>query len=242
MAGIAPAAMLQQIAKTLHAARCALAEAVLQDNGGFAVNGVADAATAESLRHDVDDLPGTPPVAWHVQKVDSVFCPALSLLRPISPLGGAPGQGVGLTLRGNITRLHEDEPIQPRITMPDFSGELRVDYFVHDNTLAHLYPTLADPQEKWAAQPSRKLAAGERLALGDRVPGKPYWPSGPPFGTDMIIAVASSVPLQLAPKSNAEDKADGYLADLARAIEQARAAGAQVSGALLLVHAIPKAH
>ena len=89
--------------------------------------------------------------------------------------------------------------------MPDFAGTLRVDYFAHDGTLAHLYPTLAAPAVKLAAQPARRFAAGERLALGDPAPGKPQWDSGAPYGTDIIVAIAASVPLRVAAPRNTED-------------------------------------
>ena len=232
--------MLQEIVKTLRAAPCALADAARQDAGGPSVQGLADPATAASLRQQINAMAGTPPVVWHVQTVDPVFCPVLALLRPISVLAGTPGPGIGLTLNANRTTLEDGEPILPRITMPDFAGVVRVDYLVHDGSLAHLYPTLAEPAAKLAAQPSRRLAAGASLALGDPGPGKPQWQSGAPYGTDIIIAIASSVPLRVTVQRNVEDKSEAYLAGLGRAIEQARLAGARVSGALLLVDAVPK--
>jgi len=241
-AGIVPAAMLQQIAQALHGARCTLADAALQDGGGVSVSGFADAGAAGSLRQQVDAVPGAQPVAWHVRTVDPVFCATLGLLRPISAQAGVPGRGVGLTLAGDRTVLQDGQAILPRLTMPDFAGELRVDYFAHDGTLAHLYPTAADPAAKLTTQPSRKLAAGEHLSLGDPGPGRPQWQSGEPYGTDMIIAVASSVPLRVSAPHNAEEKGETYIAELGRAIEQARAAGARVSGALLPVEAVPKAN
>ncbi len=236
-----PASMRRQIAQALHTAPCALADAVTQDSGETSVNGLADAAVVAALREQVLAVAGAQPVAWHVQTVAPVFCPALALLRPISVLAGAPGPGVGLMLQDNRTVLPDGDAILPRITMPDFAGELRVDYVGHDGSLAHLYPTLAEPAAKLAAQPSRHLAAGERVALGDPGPGKPAWDSGPPYGTDMIIAVASSAPLHVAAPHNAEENGTAYLADLARAIGRARAAGVRVSGALLLVNSVPKA-
>ena len=240
-ASVTPVAMLAQITQALHGARCALATASQQDSGALSVQGVSDAASEAVLHHQIDTIPGAPPVIWQVTTVDPVFCPTLSLLRPISALAGAAVRAPGLTLAANRLVLQDGEPILPRITMPDFAGELRVDYLAHDGSLAHLYPTLADPAAKLTAQPSRHLAAGERLALGDPGPGKPQWQSGEPYGTDMIIAVAYSAPLKVAAPHNAEDKGDGYLADLGHAIELARAAGTRVSGALLLVQAVPKA-
>jgi hypothetical protein len=70
----------------------------------------------------------------------------------------------------------------------------------------------------------------------------PDWLSGEPYGTDMIIAVASAVPLHVSPAHDVEDDARAYLAALGRAIGQARAGGARVSGALLLVDAVKTAN
>lgn len=235
-----PAAMLRQVAQALHMAHCALADIAQPDGAPPAVHGLASEAAAKALQQQIGMLAAGQTVAWNATSVDPVFCRALDLLRPISALAGAAGRGIGLTLADDRTQLRDGETILPRVTMPDFAGEVRVDYVGHDGTLAHLYPTRAEPGAKLVAQPSRRLAAGEHLALGDPGPGKPQWTSGEPYGTDMIIAVASSVPLRVAPKENAEDKADAYLADLARAVEQARAAGAHVSGTALLVAALPK--
>jgi serine/threonine protein kinase len=239
----AASAILAQIAQAVHAASCTLATVVPQDSGTLTVQGVGDGAAMAALRRQVDAVQGAPPVIWLVRTIDPAFCPVLALLRPISPLAGAPGPGLGLTLANNRVVLPDGDPILPRLTMPDFAGEMRVDYLSRDGSVAHLYPTLADnsdPATKLAAQPSRPLAAGEHLALGDPGPGKPQWQSGTPYGTDMIVAVASSTPLHVAPAHNAEEKGDAYLADLGRAIEQARAAGARVSGALLLVETVAK--
>jgi hypothetical protein len=237
-AAITPVGALARIGQAVRDAACALATVEQKSDAGVAINGLADAATLARLRPQIEGAAG-PPVAWHVKTIDPVFCPALALLRPISVLAGTQGPGVGLTLAGNKFVLPDGAAILPVLTMPDFAGELRVDYLSHDGSLTHLYPTLADASQKWAAQPGRRLAAGERLALGDR-PGRPQWQSGEPYGTDMIFAVAASAPLRVSVTRNDEDKADGYLAALGRAVAQVRASGGRVSGALLLVDAVPK--
>jgi serine/threonine-protein kinase len=241
-------ALLEHVNAALHAAPCALAGAAqTESTGPLRVFGAAGDTTATALHDQISGLVGTKSWNWEVNAVDPVYCPALALLHPISVIAGAPGPGVGLTLDGDRTVLREDDYIRPRITMPDFAGEVRVDYLVHDGTFTHLYPSVAEdvpatakePAHKWDRQPSQRLAAGARFALGDPGLGKPRWQSGPPYGIDMIIAVASSTPLRVTAASNYGDKDDPYLADLARAIEQARAAGARVSGALLLVDVTP---
>ncbi len=231
MAGLAP---LRQM---LAGARCSLADAAVQDSGTLTVSGVVGRTEAAALRTRAAGSDAGAALDWHVQGIDPVFCNALDLLRPVAL---APG-GLTATLSGGRTALHDGERIRPRITMPDFAGELRVDYLGHDGSVVHLYPTVADPAQKVAAQPARRFAAGERLALGDSGPGKPIWEGGPPYGTDMIIAIASSAPLlRQMPAQNAEDNAGAYLRELAAAIAAARQAGTRLAGTLLLVDTLAK--
>jgi len=234
-------ALRQQVAQALAQSRCTLANGVVQDSGAVSVAGVAGASTVTSLRQQLADIAGASPLDWQVQQIDPVFCDALAALHPIAAQAGAPISGLALTLAGGRTTLHDGERIMPRLTMADFSGELRVDYVGHDGSIVHLYPTAADPSQHVAAQPARRLASGEALSLGDSGADRPVWEVGPPYGTDMIIAVAASAPLLAhAPAGNAEDSATAYLQDLAAGIDQVRRAGGRVSGTLLLVETLPK--
>jgi serine/threonine-protein kinase len=232
----------EQVAQALQATRCALAESVLQDSGRIDVFGVAGSGAARTLRQQLSELGGPAhPVDWQVHAVDPVFCDVLALLRPLTPQGGAPAAGLTLALAGGRTALRDGERILPRLTMPGFAGEVRVDYLAHDGSVVHFYPSVAEPQRHVAAQPARRLAPGERLALGDPGPGRVPWEVGPPYGTDMVVAIASSVPLPLRPPAqNAEDNAAVYLHDLAAAITEARQAGARLAGTVLLVDTLPK--
>jgi predicted Ser/Thr protein kinase len=235
-AGGGLAGLRQQLAEALKGTPCALAEATVQDSGRVSVAGFAGSNAAPALKTDLTTLAGGHPLDWRVRAVDPVFCPALAALRPAMA-----GQGLVLSLASGRTALHDGERILPRITMADFSGELRVDYLGHDRSIVHLYPTVADPVQHYVAVPGRRLSAGTLVTLGDNGPGQPEWEVGPPYGTDMIIAVASSTPLfAQIPAQNAADDATPYLDELARAIAAARAGGAQVSAAVLLVDTLPK--
>jgi predicted Ser/Thr protein kinase len=235
-AGGGLAGLRQQLAEALKGAQCALAEATVQESGRISVAGFAGSNAAPALKSDVATLAGGHPLDWRVRAVDPVFCPALAALRPV-----AAGEGLVLSLASGRTALHDGERILPRITMADFSGELRVDYLGHDRSIVHLYPTVADPVQHYVAVPGRRLSPGTLVTLGDNGPGQPEWEVGPPYGTDMIIAVASSTPLFThIPAQNAADDAAPYLDELARAIVAARAGGAHVSAAALLVDTLPK--
>jgi eukaryotic-like serine/threonine-protein kinase len=234
-------ALRQQIAQALAQAPCALAGGLVQDSGGVSVSGFAGSGGADSLHQQLAGVVGAAPLAWNVQPVDQVFCGALGALRPIAAQAGAPLSGLSVTLAGGQTTLHDGERIMPRVTMAEFSGELRVDYLGHDGSVVHLYPTAPDPAQHIDARPSIRFAPGAQLSIGEGGPGRPIWEVGPPYGTDMIIVVASSVPvLTRAPAQNAADDAAPYLRDLAAGIARVRQAGGRVAGTLLLVDTLAK--
>jgi len=229
----------QQLAHATAQTPCTLATSLLQDSGAVSVLGYAGGDAAAALRQQMTSVAGAAPLDWRVQQVDQVFCAALGALRPIAAQAGAPVSGLSLTLAGGQTTLHDGERIMPRITMADFTGYVRVDYLGHDGSVVHLYPTIADPAQHVAA--STRLTPGAQLSIGEGGQGRPSWEVGPPYGTDMIIVVASSTPvLTRAPAQNADDHAAPYLRDLANGIARVRQNGGQIAGTLLLVDTLPK--
>jgi serine/threonine-protein kinase len=234
-------ALRQQIAQALAQAPCTLANGLVQDSGSVSVNGFAGSGGADSLHQQLAGVVGAAPLDWNVRPVDQVFCSALRTLRPIAGQAGAPLSGLSVTLAGGQTTLHDGERIMPRVTMAEFPGELRVDYLGHDGSVVHLYPTAADPAQHIDARPSIRFAPGAQLSIGEAGPGRPIWEVGPPYGTDMIIVVASSTPVLMRPPAqNAADDAAPYLRDLAAGIARVRQAGGRVAGTLLLVDTLAK--
>jgi serine/threonine-protein kinase len=241
VAAIGLGALRQEIERVFSAAPCVLVDSTVQDSGTVTVTGLGGRKADDALRQEVAGLAGSHALDWRVQRIDPVFCDALATVRPVAPLAGAPDAGLRLALAGGRSALHEGEFIEPRVTMPNFSGYVRVDYFAHDGSLAHLYPTIADPQQHLLAVPARTLHPGAILEIGTAVRDHPRWEVGPPFGTDMMIAVASSVPLlNVPPAHNFEDNGTDYFGRLGRAIEAARNNGASVTATVMLVDTLPK--
>ncbi len=110
-----------------------------------------------------------------------------------------------------------------------------VDYIAHDGSVQHLYPQLADPKNGIAADPPHSYAPGERVNLGH-----PSWVISEPYGTDMIIAVASSDPLFDRPRPANAETAGVYVRDLQAAIDAVQQRGARVAGAAVTLEALPK--
>jgi eukaryotic-like serine/threonine-protein kinase len=231
----------QQVAQLAAGQNCALVDGGVRDGGNVTLNGLAGASAADALRQALAGLTIPGAVDWRVNSVDPIFCPALDTLHPIVPAFGASGPRLGLTLADSKTRLADGEHILPRLVMPDFRGSLRVDYVGHDGNVQHLYPQLADPtQGITAVDPPRVYQAGETVNLGDPHPGHPAWEVGPPYGTDMIIAIASSQPLFDRPRrTNIESEAD-YARDLRAAVEAAQRRGVRLAGSAITVDTVAK--
>ncbi len=230
----------QQVAQLAAGQSCALVDGGVRDGGNVTLNGLAGMSAADALRQGLGSLTIPGAVDWRVNSVDPIFCPALNTLHPIVPGFGAVGPRLGLTLADGRTQLRDGEHILPRLVMPDFRGSLRVDYIGHDGTVLHLYPQVADPKQHMTADPPKVFQAGETINLGDPGPGHPAWEVGPPYGTDMIIAIASSQPLFDRPRPDNVESAADYVRDLQAAVDAAERRGVRLTGSAMAVDTIQK--
>ncbi|HUN40415.1 MAG TPA: protein kinase [Acetobacteraceae bacterium] len=224
----------QQIAGLTQQQSCVLINGSMRPNGDVTLNGFAGRSEVGAFRQALSGITIPGAVNWHVNVVDATFCPALTALAPIDPIFAASGAHLALGL-ANGRHLHDGQRILPRLVMPDFRGYLIVDYVAHDGTLLHLYPQLADPSNKLAADTPRMFQPGEAVDLGEPRPGHPGWTAGPPYGTDMIIAIASSQPLFDRPRPGNAEQAETYLRDLQQAVDAAGRSGAALAGNAITV-------
>jgi hypothetical protein len=170
-----------------------------------------------------------------VTQVGQIFCPWQDLLRPIAKTFGEGGDRMTIRLRDNPAWLEEDDYIRPQLTMADFPGEMRVDYLDRDGNVRHLYPQVAEPGEHLAGDPPRKFNAGEALNLGEPGPNNLGWQVSPPFGRDIIVAIASEDALFDQPRPSNVEKAADYLRDLKRAVDAARSRGVRLAATVMAV-------
>ena len=75
--------------------------------------------------------------------------------------------------------------------------------------LVHLLP---NPSDSGTA-----LAAGASRRLGDRADGGRHWTVGPPYGSELLLTIATTEPLFPTPRPEQEPAAD-YLAALVEAL------------------------
>jgi eukaryotic-like serine/threonine-protein kinase len=230
------AALRGRVTDWANSQRCALLGGNLGDSGTVDMSGFAGSQTIDTLRQGVAAIVPPGQVDWRVHGVDQVFCPALNALHPFIPaFASTGGARLNLQLADGRGGLRDGEQVRLRLVMPDFASRLRVDYLVHDGTVGHLYPQIADPALQITADAPRTFTPDETVNLSH-----PSWTITPPYGTDMIIAITSSQPLFDRPRPSNGETADVYLRALQTALERAHQRGDAIAAAAITLDALPK--
>jgi serine/threonine-protein kinase len=181
---------------------------------GLAGAGAPQAAYSAAL----GALPAGVTVIDQTQTFDGPYCDELNTMRSYHALFGSPDHLV-LGLEGGKTTLHDGDLITIDQTLPSFTKYIETDYFSNDGSVTHLTPKLT-PGQTSLTQPLGNVSA--------------------PYGTDMIISIASSAPLFPTARTQVESASD-YLPVLRTAMQNIVSSGAQVSVAATQVNTLPKA-
>jgi len=203
-------------------------------NGAVEISGIGGKSAIDGLRQKLIAMGVSWPVpSSRLTQTDPVFCSWEDVLRPVAKNFGDHGVPLSLHIAGNPEWLKKDDYIRPRVVMADFRGEVRVDYLDRQGNVLHMYPPSGDQKQPVGAGTARSFQPGEALDLGDPGPKSPGWQVDEPYGTDVIVAVQSEVPLFDQPRPRTIEKAADYLRDLKVAIEAARSRGARIAAAAI---------
>lgn len=212
---------------------CALVRVQPTDTG-LSVGGISGAGEPlNSLHALVSKAARGLQVDWAVASFQGPYCAPLAGVRAAWNSGsmeiGLQNQDrEGLAPPGTV--LLENQFMKPVVSGLDFPAWLRVDDFDSNGNVTHMYPQVK--ANGFFADPSKELHVGKALVLG-RAPHNQFG-VGAPFGTDLIVAVASSEKLLPANRPNVE-KASVYLAELQSAIDAASAHGDRLAAGAMAV-------
>ncbi len=230
-----PAAIRTEVAAVVSQLPCSVLGGDLHE-GAIQLTGIAGPAAIENLRQKFTAMGlMNPEPSFRVTQVEARFCAWENFLRPIAKTFGAGDDDLKLQLADDHAWLVNNEFIRPRVTMADFRGIVRVDYLDREGNVQHLFPQVADPAQHLTGDRGRRFEPGEVLNLGEPGPGRPGWQVAPPFGTDLIIAVASEDVLFDHPRPTNVESAEVYLRELKRAVEAARSRGARITATVMPV-------
>jgi len=152
------------------------------------------------LKSTLAALPGVSGVELELQEVNEDKCALLRVLgRYWSAYHMRADGGSSLRLNpasGRGTELREGDTLMVDVTTPNVQSHIAVDYFVLDGNVVHLLPNAAERET--LAPPRHTVTVGN---LGN-------WMIGAPFGTEMLVLLATPVPLFDKPRPDAEAGAD----------------------------------
>lgn len=156
------------------------------------------------------------------------YCPAIDAVRGDADRFGVRASGLTVALRGGGERLLDHDAVRPVVTMPDFPAYLTLLYLTRDEQgqvwVGHLHPNRLDPGKRFA--PRQRLDLDPKEDSGP-TRGTPI-AVGEPFGTDMMLAIATEQPLFPGFRSQVEPLAE-LMPDLNAALATARQRGSRVA-------------
>jgi serine/threonine-protein kinase len=221
---------LRVLADTVAEVPCSQVSVQGGDAGPLVVNGLAGDKTDVRLRTAAAAVTDRP-LVWRVDTFDERYCPALDMLRPLMTRPGGAGRGLVISLPGNRTVFEDGDDLVVDVVMPDFAAHLLLIALMVDGSEFLMMPS--------AQYPDRPLAAREHVRLGAREGAFGGWSFQPPFGRDMLVAVASTQPLSQAGGNDDQDSAPN-LVRLRDAITGALSRGETLAAAVTLVNTTSK--
>jgi hypothetical protein len=144
-----------------------------------------------------------------VEIIPPPLCRSLSELNALRLAGLVTDDALGVRLAGRRAELREGDPIKVEVRAPAYPVNLRVDYFSLDGRVLHLWPNSQDR--------NIELGARETRVLGDGANSKTWNAGGAPFGTELITAIATPLPIDLGSRPPIENAGD-YLRELQRVL------------------------
>jgi hypothetical protein len=149
-----------------------------------------------------------------VRVVPQPLCQSLSTLDRLQVASLATRNLYVRLLSEQPLTLREGDPINIEVKAGNYSVNVRIDYFSLDGRVLHMVPNEKSSKVN--------LAAGTTKIFGPEGSGENWRAGGPPFGTEVILVLATPQPLELGGRPDVESAA-GYLSSLEKALHNSAA-------------------
>ncbi|HJW25232.1 MAG TPA: serine/threonine-protein kinase [Rhodocyclaceae bacterium] len=204
----APAApSLAAVAPVLARVPCAALLPALEGNA-LAVRGyLSKSFGAARLKEMLGAVPGIASVRVDAQPVRDEECPVVEAFAPYWSANQQAGRATSIQTKAPRGELAEGDPLVVNITTPGYDSYVSIDYYVLDGSVVHLVPSPRARDNQ--APPNYSATIG---SLGN-------WVISKPFGTELIVLVATPVPLFDRLRPEDEPRAD-YLKAVAERLSQ----------------------
>jgi serine/threonine-protein kinase len=187
---------------------CARLETSIDDQNQIILQGHLKPEDLPRLEREIAALPGADHIISKVETLIWPYCEVMDILAPFQP-GGGNKQAMDFGPKQHTTRYIQGDHLVLGLTAPSYDAYLYVDYYQTDGGVVHMLP--ATPEQ------NKRYPAGQNFTIGEPKKGEKQWQVQPPFGTELIVILASREPLFQAPRPEIETAQD-YLLALREAI------------------------
>jgi hypothetical protein len=199
---------------------------IIREGNGLTVRGMVTTSSEARVHAAAANAGPMLSLGWTVESIGEAYCSALELIRPLVAKFGMPSSGLAISIGDGGTHLREGDRIVLNITAPNYRSRVQLDDLQSDGTVYHMQPS--------DGYPANMYEPLSQNHWGDARSGVELPVVQAPFGTNMIIAIASQRPLFLE-KRPAVEPTDVYLRALRSAIEAARARREVITAAVLVL-------
>jgi type IV/VI secretion system ImpK/VasF family protein len=205
-----------KVEERLKDAVCAGGRVEIDDRNNVVLHGfVADPQDIFRIRDTVKRIEGVAEVFSNLKVVERAeFCRVLETIAPFTSPAAAAAPDASHN-RAIEERSIEDE--DRRVLLVDVKAVgsptyAYVDYYTLDGYVVHMLPN--------PLMPTNRMAISEAIRIGEPGPGKRHYLVQEPFGEELLIVIATTVPLFAQPRQEIE-RADAYLVALQAALDGA---------------------
>lgn len=181
---------------------CARLETSLDDQSRLILQGHLKPEDLPRLERELAALPASNKIVSKVETLIWPYCEVMEILAPFEMDGNK--QAMDFGPKQHTTRYVQGDNLVLGLTAPSFDAYLYVDYFQLDGGVVHMLPGTSTPNKRYPA--------GQRFTIGEPQKGGKQWQVQPPFGTELIVILASRDPLFQTPRPEVESARDYLLA------------------------------
>ena len=219
-----PLPLAQRIDEQLQRYACSDLSSQVDANGQVTVRGfVSKQEDIDAVRREVGTIPGVRSPQFRLALRIWPHCEVYAILKPYQARNREKSYGLRIRAPTAVEgRLREGDTVVLRLTQASFDANIWVDYYTADGSVLHFQ----------AGQGQLRLPADAQIDVGRDIPAS--WLVSPPFGTVMVVAIASPSPFSETADRPPFELASAYLLRLREMLAANRGADRLVADILFL--------
>jgi hypothetical protein len=161
-------------------------QASMHDRSALVRGYVAGPKVMKRIEDSLGKVAGITEVKNEIQELPRIYCQTLELYAPYWKANRDAGFGTAIGTPNASNAFVEGERLVVDIGTPTYKSWLYVDYFAQDGSVVHMMPSPGEVFNQGDTRDSFQLGEAGDIGL---------WEVAPPFGTELIVVLATSAPV-----------------------------------------------